>query len=465
MKLVITFVLGVMCTAYAQNAPIIDLEVFATGFDKPIDIQNAGDDRLFIAQQSGLIRILNADGTINPTPFMDLTNIINDSGFEEGLLGLAIHPDYTTNGLFFLNYTETIAGNDFSTIARAQVSASDPNVADPNSLTPLITTSQPFSNHNGGCLQFGPDGYLYISWGDGGSGGDPGNRSQSLTTLLGKILRIDVDNTDTGLNYGIPADNPFVDDPNALNEIWAYGIRNAWKFSFDSATDDLWIADVGQNAIEEINRVSAASTGGENYGWRCYEGDAPFNTSGCPDPSTLVFPVAQYTHTGNGLSKCSITGGYVYRGTLYPNMVGSYVFADWCSTEMATLSEDNVMEFFGPFGGGITSLGQDVNNELYASASTNGTVYRVVDTSTLSLNDSALSETKLFPNPAQDIVRLEYPAFAKAKQLNIYDLSGKLVQTQTIASTETTFSISALASGMYIAQLAGTNQSIKLVKQ
>lgn len=446
----------------AQNDPIIDLELFADGFDKPVEIKNAGDDRLFIVQQSGLIQILNTDGTINATPFLDLTNTITDQGFEQGLLGLAFHPDYATNGQFFVNYTETIAGNDFSTIARFTVST-DPNVADPNSIAPLITVSQPFSNHNGGCLQFGPDGYLYISLGDGGNGGDPGNRSQNLTTLLGKLLRVDVDNTDTGLNYGIPADNPFVNDSSALNEIWAYGLRNPWKFSFDSENGDLWIADVGQNEIEEINRVSTASTGGENYGWRCYEGSAPFNTSNCPDQATLTFPVAEYTHSGNGLFKCSITGGYVYRGTLYPNMVGTYVFADYCSAEMATVDQNDEINYFGAFDGGIASLGEDINNELYAAIPGTGSIYRVVDTSVLSTEDTVFTAASLYPNPANTNVTLDYPAFAKADQLNIYDITGKLVKTQSILSNSTTFSIAQLPSGIYIASMSSNSKTLKLV--
>lgn len=471
MKYTLLLLLGCILGIQAQNPPIIDLELFATGFDKPVEIKNAGDDRLFIVQQSGLIQILNTDGSINDTPFLDLTSIIQDSGFEQGLLGLAFHPDYATNGQFFVNYTETIGGNDFSTIARFTVSA-DANIADPNSNTTLLTVAQPFSNHNGGCLQFGPDGFLYIALGDGGSGGDPGNRSQNLSTLLGKLLRIDVDNTDTGLNYGVPVDNPFVGTTGVLPEIWAYGLRNPWKFSFDSENGDLWIADVGQNEIEEINRVTTASAGGENYGWRCFEGTLPFNTANCPDQATLTFPVAEYTHSGNGLFKCSITGGYVYRGTEYPNMIGTYVFADFCSAEMATVDASDQINYFGPFDGGIASLGEDINNELYAAIPGTGSIYRVVDTSVLGTEDSFLQKMVVFPNPTNGTITFRYPAFANpparpagADQLNIYDITGKLVQSQTIQRSETSFSVAQLPVGVYIARMSRNPQTLKLVIQ
>lgn len=446
----------------AQNPPIIDLELFASGFNGPVEIKNAGDNRLFIVEQSGVIRILNEDGTINADPFLDLTSVVNDSGFEEGLLGLAFHPDYSTNGRFFVNHIETISGSDFTVIKSFTVSA-DENIADPSSETVLLTIAQPFSNHNGGSLQFGPDGMLYIALGDGGSGGDPGNRSQNLGLLLGKLLRIDVDNPDAGLNYGIPTDNPFVNDANALDEIWAYGLRNPWKISFDSLTNDLWIADVGQNALEEINRVSASSTGGENYGWRCFEGSEPFNTSNCPASGTLTFPFAEYTHSGNGIFKCSVTGGYVYRGTAFPNMVGTYVFADWCSSEAATVDDDGDISFFGPFDGGITSFGEDIDGELYAAISGTGAIYRVVDTSVLSTEDTLLNAASLYPNPATSSVTLQYPAFAKAQQLNIYNLAGKLIQTQAIQSSNTSFSISQLSVGVYLARMSNTSQTIKLI--
>ena len=258
-----------------------------------------------MVEQAGIIKILNPDATVNPTPFLNITSLIS-SGGERGLLGLAFHPDYVNNGYFFVYYTNTTGDTQ---VARYTVDAIDSNLADPTTAVLIIDVDQPYSNHNGGCIQFGVDGFLYIGLGDGGSGGDPQNRSQNLETLLGKILRIDIDTTDGSNNYSIPSDNPFVDDTNALDEIWAYGVRNPWRFSFDSESDELWIADVGQGAIEEINRA-ALDAAGLNYGWRCYEGSQTYNTSGCPDPSELTFPVAEYSHAIG----YSITGGYVYHG-------------------------------------------------------------------------------------------------------------------------------------------------------
>ncbi|WP_321539555.1 PQQ-dependent sugar dehydrogenase [Flavobacterium piscinae] len=254
---------------------------------------NAGDDRLFVVQRGGLIRIVNPNGTVNTTPFLSLTSIITAGG-ERGLLGLAFHPDYATNGRFYVNYTRS--GDGATVIARYNVSDTDENIANANSGEILLTIAQPFSNHNGGSLNFGPDGYLYIGMGDGGSGGDPNNYGQNLNSLLGKMLRIDV-NGETG--YTIPADNPYADIAGE-DEIWSVGMRNPWKFSFDRQTGDLWIADVGQNAIEEINKA-ASSEAGLNYGWRCYEGNSPYNTTGCGGSSNYTFPVAQYTHASTGV--------------------------------------------------------------------------------------------------------------------------------------------------------------------
>ena len=226
-----------------------------------------GDDRLFIVEQAGRIKILNSDATINPTPFLNITSLIS-SGGERGLLGLAFHPDYANNGYFFVHYSNTSGDTQ---IARYTVDNEDPNIADPTSALLIIDVEQPYSNHNGGCIQFGVDGYLYIGLGDGGSGGDPENRSQNLQTLLGKMLRIDIDNTEGVNNYTIPLDNPFIDNPDALNEIWAYGLRNPWRFSFDRTLMNYGSLMLVKDQIEEINRVTNDAAG-LNYGWRCYEG-------------------------------------------------------------------------------------------------------------------------------------------------------------------------------------------------
>ena len=318
MKKALLSLLVACITILTYSQPDIDLVAFGPTFSEPCVIKHANDDRLFIVEKSGRIIILNSNETVNAMPFLDITGLVLNGG-ERGLLGLAFHPDYVTNGYFYVNYTN-LSGN--TVVSRFSRSTTDPNLANPSSESILLTVTQPFSNHNGGDIAFGPDGYLYIALGDGGSGGDPGNRAQNLNVLLGKLLRIDVD---SGSPYGIPSDNPYLNDGNnnTLPEIWAYGLRNPWRFSIDFTDGDLWIADVGQNQYEEINRVPV-SVGGINYGWRCYEANYTYNNTGCPAPNTMVFPVSEYSHSSD---RCSITGGYKYNGTMYPNFQGLYFFS------------------------------------------------------------------------------------------------------------------------------------------
>jgi glucose/arabinose dehydrogenase len=293
-----------------------------SGLKQPEGLVNAGDgsDRLFILEQGGLIRILK-DGALLPTPFLDLTNKVICCG-ERGLLGLAFHPKYAENGFFYVDYTEKANSRLYTIIARYNVSASDPNLADPNSELRMLIIDQPYQNHKGGQLQFGPDGYLYIGMGDGGSEGDPLGNGQSLQTLLGKILRIDVDHTQP---YAIPADNPFVNG-GGLWEIWAYGLRNPWRFSFDLLNGDLYIGDVGQDAWEEIDYLPGGSPGGENFGWSYYEGMHDYRGS---PPSGMQFttPVAEYNHE---LGE-AVIGGYVYRGQNLSAWDGVYLYGDYGS--------------------------------------------------------------------------------------------------------------------------------------
>ena len=298
--LLLSFVLMINALAQSQT---LELVPYATGFSSPVDVTHAGDDRLFVVEQGGRIKIIDGTGTVLATPFLNISSLTN-SGGERGLLGLAFHPDYATNGYFFVNYTD-LSGD--TRVVRYSRSADDPNVADPNSAMQVIFIDQTQGNHNGGCIKFGPDGYLYIGMGDGGGAGDQSNLSQNTNVLLGKMLRLDVDSETP---YAIPADNPFVGNENVRDEIWAIGVRNPWRFSFDRETGDMWMGDVGQNAFEEINFQPADSPGGENYGWRCYEADSPYNLSGCT--GDYVFPAYAIPHT---TGVCSITGGFVYRGT------------------------------------------------------------------------------------------------------------------------------------------------------
>jgi len=303
---------------------------------------------LFIIEKVGRIRVFQ-DGQLLDTPYLNVTDRVGSGGNEQGLLGLAFHPDYEVNGLLFVNYTDT-SGD--TVISRFRVTG-DPNVADHTGETVLLRVSQPFRNHNGGVLAFGPDGYLYAGLGDGGSAGDPQGNGQRLDTLLGKILRLDVDSAEP---YAIPPDNPFG------NEIWAYGLRNPWRMSFDSQTGDFYIGDVGQNQWEEIDYISAGTPGGMNFGWNYLEGTHPYEGSP-PQGAQLVPPVAEYSH-GQG---CSVTGGYVYRGAM-PEWNGIYLYTDYCSGIVWGLIQSdggwqNQVLFSGV--GRITSFGQDEGGEVY----------------------------------------------------------------------------------------------------
>lgn len=440
---VITFLLVFPLSIFSQD---LQLELIASGFSSPLELKHAGDDRLFVVERGGQIKILNSDGTINPTSFLNISSIIT-SGNERGLLGLAFHPDYANNGYFYVYYTN-LSGN--TQISRFTVS-SNPDVADPSSELQMLSFNQPYSNHNGGHLAFGPDGMLYIASGDGGSGGDPQNNSQTLTTLLGKLLRLDVD---APAPY-IPADNPFAGSTSEAQEIWAYGLRNPWKFSFDFVTGDLWIADVGQSSWEEINRESA-SVAGLNYGWRCYEGNAPYNTSGCPPQSDLTFPIAVYAYTG---TRCSVTGGYVYRGNEYPAIQGLYFFADLCSNEIGTVNQAGDIVFHGNFGAStITSFGVDINNNLYVVAFGNGgSIYKVKDNTPLSVDDNEMNNIVLYPNPAKDYVTIGF-GNENVSQVSIINLNGNFVNTFENPNNKTLqVDVSNLSAGVYFVKITTIN--------
>lgn len=365
--LLLVALFAISIPAFAQDAPpdpaSVQLVPVAEGFDRPLYVTGAGDDsgRLFVVEQSGNIKIVH-DGQTLETPFLDVSDLISRDVFggsytERGLLGLAFPADFSETGLFFINYTDT---NGNTVVARYAVSADNPDVADPASGVTFLTQEQPYPNHNGGHMAFGPDGYLYISLGDGGSGGDPENRAQNLETWLGSILRIDV----SGESYSVPDDNPFVGTEGALPEIWAYGLRNVWRFSFDRETGDLYLADVGQNQWEEVNFQPADSAGGENYGWRPYEGTHEF--SGEPAPENMVLPVAEYPHNMG----VSISGGYVYRGQLLPALEGIYFYGDFGSGNIWSLYRDANGEwqdnpFMQSTGYTISSFGQGDDGELY----------------------------------------------------------------------------------------------------
>ena len=437
MKKLINYLTLIFICYNSSFSQSVLLESFGPSFNSPVEIKNAGDERLFVVEKSGKIKILNQNGSVNSTPFLDIEDRVSTNANERGLLGLAFHPNYPENPFFFVNYTNNSGA---TTISKFSVSANQDIAND--SETILLEINQPYANHNGGCINFGPDGNLYIGMGDGGSGGDPQNYSQNTESLLGKMLRI---NVNSGA-YSIPENNPYGD------EIWSVGLRNPWKFSFDSLNGDLWIADVGQNEFEEINMVQN-NPANINYGWRCYEGNEPYNLSGCPDEG-LTFPVSTYSHYSSGDFKCSITGGYVYRGNQISGLNGVYFFADYCSGEIGLLSKNendewNMSLAFPNINGSWVSFGEDINGELYI-ASINGGVYKIIDAA-LSNNEIDSNTLNYFPNPFQDYIQINS---GRPINIELYDLSGRKLREFKNYNIEI-LDLSFLSKGTYILKVDG----------
>lgn len=377
--------------AYSQTPPDIgyQAQISGGGLTAPIDIVNAGDgsNRLFVVQRGGTIRVYDQNLTYIQD-FLSVTDV--GSAGEGGLLSLAFHPNYETNGFLFVYYTRTDLSLE---VARYTVSTGNINSADPASKQVVINIPHPGqSNHNGGKILFGPDGYLYLATGDGGGGGDLSNNAQNGTSLLGKMLRINV-NT---IPYTIPSDNPYVADPNIADEIWAIGLRNPFRWSFDRANGDMWIADVGQGAQEEINYRPAAATGGVNYGWRCYEGTLPYNTSGCLPQASYVSPIHTYGRD-NTIGGQSVTGGFVYRGTEFPSLTGYYIFADYVSDNQWVITPDRTQMLQladAGFPADIVAFGEAENGTLYAASLTGNTVYKVLDNAALPVTFGTIKATR-----------------------------------------------------------------------
>ncbi|HET9580173.1 MAG TPA: PQQ-dependent sugar dehydrogenase [Usitatibacter sp.] len=363
-------------------ADLIALRPFASGLEFPVEIVHAGDGsgRLFVVEQAGRIRVVNADGTVRPTPFLDIVPQVR-SGGEQGMLGLAFHPGFAQNGLFFVYYTvpplDPADGGNEIRLVRYKRLATDPNVADYGSAETILSIPHPqFGNHNGGKIAFGPDGYLYIGVGDGGGAGDSFNAAQNLLDLRGKLLRIDVD---AGPRYGVPPSNPFANRDGARGEVYAYGLRNPWRFSFDRETDDLFIADVGQNLWEEVDFAAATTAAGRNFGWPAHEGTHCFRpASGCALAGETL-PIIEYGHDSQG--GFSVTGGFRYRGHDVPELQGRYVYGDyvsgriwiatpglhgrWAPRQVATLPA-------------VSTFGEDENGELLVADHVAGTILRIV---------------------------------------------------------------------------------------
>lgn len=354
-------------TQSTPQIPQIALRQIADGFDRPLHITHAGDGsgRLFVVEKVGRIRIVR-DGQVLSEPFLDITDRVGSRANEQGLLSVAFHPRYRDNGWLFVNYTD----NDGDTVVSRFSAAGDR--ADPSSEEVVLTIEQPFANHNGGQVVFGPDGMLYIGMGDGGGAGDPLGAGQDRWTLLGKILRINVET----LPYTIPPDNPWADGSGGRQEIWVFGVRNPWRFSFDRSTGDLFVADVGQNRLEEVHMLPAGRSAGANLGWNVMEGNECFRRNDC-DRSAFDLPIDVYPHSLG----CSVTGGHVYRGAAYPVLQGVYVFGDFCSGriwglrqsaggwERAELLQTRLQ---------IAAFGEDESGELYVAGYNNGVLYRIV---------------------------------------------------------------------------------------
>ena len=400
-------------------------------FTEPVDLQHApdGSDRIFVLEQRGTIYVFQNDYSVTEkTMFLDIRDKVVHEG-ERGLLGLAFHPEYENNGYFFVNYT---APNPLRTVvSRFQVTPDNPDVGDELSEHIIIQIDQPFSNHNGGQIVFGPEGYLYIGMGDGGWFGDPYNNGQDLTTLLGAILRIDVDTVSANLNYGIPVDNPFVSDTLEFrDEIYAYGLRNPWRFSFDSYTNSCWIADVGQDLYEEIDILES----GGNYGWKIMEGNHCYSPAAGCDTTGLILPIYTYDHSIGE----SITGGFVYRGTLVPDIYGKYIFADFEYGDVWSLAydEENSLELsilgdLGPYS--VTSFGIDQHDELYI-CSFDGKIYKFSQAlSTVKIDGIIPNKIFLhqnYPNPFNPVTTLRYDLPENMPvTIVIYDMLGTRVKT------------------------------------
>jgi glucose/arabinose dehydrogenase len=450
-----------------------------SAFSLPIELVHAGDgtNRLFVAQQRGIIYVFENDPAVNTRKvFLNIVNRVSQSGNETGLLGLAFHPHFPDTPYFYVNYTST-TDSLRSFIARYTLSPINQDSALYDSEIILLTVAQPYTNHNGGKLEFGHDGYLYIGFGDGGSGNDPGNRAQNKTTLLGKILRINVDSVDAGLNYSIPPTNPYYNNSSGYRkEILAYGIRNPWKFSFDRLTGTLWLGDVGQDLREEIDTV----INGGNYGWRLMEGTfcTPAVNPGCNDTSGLLRPVYDYANL-NGTADGSITGGYVYRGSAIPALYGKYIYGDYVSGRTFVLTYEGVSlasaQLLTDETNLISAFGVDTSNNIYYCSLGNGRIYKLIGPST----DVAGNEEKIparfslsqnYPNPFNPTTTIEYSLPRTFDvSIEVIDLLGRTVSTlvrqeQLPGKHSIQWNAEGFSSGLFFVRMtAGTFSSAKKI--
>ena len=460
----------------AQNPNIQLLQAFPNlTFTSPIFLthSNDGTNRIFVAQQNGIIKVFPNDSNVTSASvktFLDISTKISASSGEEGLLGLTFHQSYLSNGYFYIDYTAPAPLR--TVIARFKVSQSNPNKADSLSEYQILQINQPYTNHNGGCLMFGLDGYLYIGMGDGGSGGDPLNNAQNTHVLLGKILRLNINDTTNSTRYKIPATNPFYGDTNSgRGEIYCRGMRNPWRFSQDAVTGLIYCGDVGQGVWEEIDIIQ----NGKNYGWRVMEGFVCYNPSSGCDTSGKTLPIKAYNHS-NGA--CSVTGGYVYRGTRRPELQGAYIYGDYCNGNISMLRYNNGIvtsdSLLTTLPTSLSSFGVDQLNELYIMGYSNGKIYRFNKSypSGIVVNSNSIPDRFLlrqnYPNPFNPSTNINFQIKESSiAVLKIYDILGKelvtLVNEKLNSGTYTVqFPADHLPSGIYYYKLeAGDFKDIK----
>jgi glucose/arabinose dehydrogenase len=447
-------------------------------FTNPVDFQyaNDGTNRIFVIEQAGIIRVFqNSSSDTTSKVFLDITDRASMESDEMGLLGLAFHPDYKNNGYFYVNYTVSTPTRQ-TKISRFNVSSTNPDSADKNSEFNLLSIDQPFANHKGGQTRFGPDGLLYLALGDGGSEGDHLNNGQNKSNLLGKILRIDVNSTQDTLHYGIPDSNPFKGNTNGWREeIYAYGLRNPWRFSFDSITGLLWCGDVGQDLWEEIDIIQK----GKNYGWHCFEGYYPYDTIGC-NGTDYVFPNFTYYHSAGN---CCIIGGMVYRGKSVPELYGKYIYSDYCSKNIWSLQFDSTgspadsLLLTSPFGKPLT-FGTDQNNEIYICAD-DGKIYTfkptIVSIKQTGINPNEYFLNQNYPNPFNPSTSIVFNVPEQSKvNVRIVDILGRVIEelfdgNKSNGRYTLNWTPSNSASGVYIVQmvaqsLVSTKSYNKLIK-
>lgn len=422
--------------------------LIAEGFTQPVDIANDGfSNNIYIVEKRGIIKYFDKANPTDIKTLINLTSVVSNNASEKGLLGLAFHPSYSTNGYFFVNYT---TASNTTVIARYQANNGVGNI---NTAKTIYTVTQPFSNHNAGDLVFGKDGLLYIPMGDGGSAGDPGNRAQNPLNSLGKMLRIDI-NTESA-PYLIPPTNPYRNNSAFLPEILSLGLRNPWRVAVDRLTGDIFIGDVGQNSTEEISLVSRDTKGGENFGWRCLEGNKNYNTSGCQPASTYVAPIFEYPQ--NSANGCSITGGFVYRGTKSPSLEGKYIYGDYCVGQIWALSKSTTNSWTSaPIlktgRSELSTFGEDREGEIYYANLNQGTIFLISSTSTSTEDMISSQDWNISPNPVSSVLNINLISQSRGNiELSIMDLTGKVLIKKNYTTTKTlSIDISSLTKGIYI---------------